>query len=170
MKHNKFQKISIDEYYTSHVVAPKWMPDDAAWQTAQGIPLKISSIFGFGFWSIEMKRKFSVFDHLWIVFVPVKFIPTVTHFSYRQYWHCVRVVRVIKQFFSRIHLYFKCSPWTDRRKNFLQASLEKKTQQKFEFISSIEWFSIFHQVIEPQCQPLAFSPQTWHGSERKSCR
>lgn len=29
--------------------------------------------------------------------------------------------------------------------------------------------NIYH-VIDPQCQPLAFSPHTWQGSERKSWR
>jgi hypothetical protein len=35
------------QIHTSHVVAPKCIPDDAAWHTAHGISLKISSIFGF---------------------------------------------------------------------------------------------------------------------------
>lgn len=59
-------------------------------------------------------------------FLPDNFIPTAKHFIYRQYWHWVRVVRLIMHFLSFIHLYFRCSSLADRRKNFLHASLYSK--------------------------------------------
>jgi hypothetical protein len=49
------------QIHTSHVVAPKCIPDDAAWHTAHGISLKISSIFGFElsskYFTIQLNRK-----------------------------------------------------------------------------------------------------------------
>jgi hypothetical protein len=57
-------------------------------------------------------------------------MPMVIHFEYRQNWHWVRVVRVITHFLSFIHLYLRYSPLTDRRKNFLHASLKKTVFDK----------------------------------------
>jgi len=117
----QFLFLIANTLHPSHVIAPKWTPDDDALHTQQGKRLKISATVGlFGF-SIKRNKRLATSNECSLscrADIPLIVIPTSLHFWKRQNWHWVRVVRIMTQSWFRIHLYLVSSPFILLRKNF----------------------------------------------------